>query len=174
MPSKKSSLCEPSNFNLLFNNHFEAARNYIYYKCGNIEQAEDIAQDAFIKLWDRCAKIIMETAKNYLYSICNNALLNQYEHKRVVLRHQKSNPNSDTHIENPEYLLEMDEFKIKLESAINQLSIKEREVFLLSRIDKKTYKEISEITGITVKAVERRMSIAFVKLRTLLGKNLKV
>jgi len=158
---------------MLFNKHFEPVRNYIYYKCGNIEQAEDIAQDAFVKLWDKCAKIILSTAKSYLYAICNNDLINQFEHKKVVLRHQNLNKSANIHLENPEYIFEMDEFKAKLEAAINKLSTKEREVFLLSRIDKKSYKEIAEITGITVKAVERRMSVAFIKLRELLGNDLK-
>ena len=172
MTDKKHSLCEPKNFDALFNTNFEAARNYIYYKCGNVAQAEDIVQDAFVKLWNRCAKIILDTAKSYLYRMCNNALLNQYEHQRVILRHRAVSKN-ESHNENPEFVMEHKEFKDNLENAINQLSAKEREVFLLSRIDKKTYKEIAEISGITVKAVERRMSMSFIKLKELLGTDLK-
>ena len=55
-----------------------------------------------------------------------------------------------------------------------QLNPKEREVFLLSRVEDKTYKEIAEITGLTVKAIERRMSKALKELREILGKHIKV
>ncbi len=172
MSSPKPSLCEQKHFDALFNEHFEAARNFIYYKCGDVAQAEDIVQDSFVKLWDRCAQIILEKAKNYLFRMCNNALMNQFEHQKVVLRHQ-AQPQNTKNIEDPAYLIEEAEFKEKLENAINLLSDKEREVFLLSRIDQKSYKEIAEIVGIGVKAVERRMGLALMKLREEMGKHLK-
>ncbi len=173
MFDKKQSVCEEKNFDTLFNTHFESARNYLYYKCGDIQQAEDIVQDAFIKLWKQCADIIYETAKSLIFKICNNALLNEFAHKKVVLRYEAM-PRDDKDHESPDFVLETEEFRIKLEQAISKLSDKEREVFLLSRIDKKTYKEIAEITNITVKAVERRMSNAFINLRKLLGKDFRI
>ncbi|MEP4091006.1 sigma-70 family RNA polymerase sigma factor [Reichenbachiella sp.] len=173
MSDKKRSVCEKKNFDSIFNENFEAARNFLYYKCGDLQLAEDLAQDAFIKLWNHCKKVIFETAKQYVFKICNNAFLNELAHQKVVLRHQ-STMHDHTNQESPEFILEEEEFKVKLEHAINQLSEKEREVFLLSRIDKKSYKEIAEIANVTVKAVERRMSLAFIKLRELLGGHIKI
>lgn len=172
MPEQKKSVCEEKNFDSLFNTYYESATNYIYYKCGNLQQAEDIVQDSFVKIWKKCAEVIYETARAFLYTICNNALRNEFAHKKVVLRYEAI-PKNDKDIESPDFVLETEEFKDKLENAIANLSSKEREVFLLSRIDKKTYKEIAEITNITVKAVERRMSNAFTNLRRVLGKDLK-
>lgn len=162
------SVCDKVNYEVLFNTHSEAVRNFIYYKCGDLQQAEDIVQDAFIKLWNNCAKVIFEKAKSYLYTISNNAFLNEVAHKKVVLAHQKM-ANSNTNNETPEFLLEEQEFMIKLKAAIADLPAKQREVFLLSRIDKKKYAEIAEIAGITVKAVEKRMSQALVVLRKQIG-----
>ena len=173
MPEKKQSVCEEKNFDTLFNAHFESARNYLYYKCGDLQQAEDIVQDAFVKLWKQCADIIYSTAKSLIFKMCSNALLNEFAHKKVVLRYEAI-PREDKDHESPDFVLETEEFRIKLEQAISKLSDKEREVFLLSRIDKKTYKEIAEITNITVKAVERRMSNAFINLRKLLGEDIKI
>ncbi|GAA4274342.1 sigma-70 family RNA polymerase sigma factor [Aquimarina gracilis] len=173
MPDKEISVCEEKNFDTLFNSHYESARNYLYYKCGDLQQAEDIVQDAFVKIWKQCADIIYATAKSLIFKICNNALLNEFAHKKVVLRYEAI-PRDDKDHESPDFILETEEFKNKLEQAIANLSVKEREVFLLSRIDKKTYKEIAEITGITVKAVERRMSHAFINLRKMLGNDLKI
>ncbi|WP_299125323.1 sigma-70 family RNA polymerase sigma factor [uncultured Tenacibaculum sp.] len=172
MPDQQKSVCEEKNFDSLFNTYYETATKYIYYKCGNLQQAEDIVQDAFVKIWKKCAEVIYETARAFLYTICNNALRNEFAHKKVVLRHEAI-PKSDKDHESPDFILETEEFRNKLENAISNLSDKEREVFLLSRIEKKTYKEIAEITNITVKAVERRMSNAFISLRKTLGKDLK-
>ena len=65
--------------------------------------------------------------------------------------------------------MEEQEFMVKLKKAIADLPDKQREVFLLSRIDKKKYSEISEMLGISIKAVEKRMSQALVILREKIG-----
>ncbi|CAM1344602.1 RNA polymerase sigma factor [Tenacibaculum amylolyticum] len=173
MPKQKDSLCEERNFDALFNAHYETARNYIYYRCGSLQQAEDIVQDSFVKMWKRCADIILKTARSFLFTICNNALRNEFDHQKVVLKHEATLIKEDRDDESPDFILEVEDFRKKLENAIANLSDKEREVFLLSRIDKKSYKEIAEITNISVKAVERRMSNAFINLRTALGTHLK-
>jgi RNA polymerase sigma-70 factor (ECF subfamily) len=98
---------------------------------------------------------------------------NEIAHQKVVLKYQQSKVAQSDH-ESPDFLIEVNEFRDKLKQAINGLSIKEREVFLLSRIEKKTYREIAEITSLTVKAVERRMSKALLQLREQLGKEIKL
>lgn len=168
MRVEKKSVCEQKNYELIFNNHSETLRNFIYYKCGDLQQAEDIVQDAFIKLWKNCAKIIFEKAKSYLFTVAKNAFLNEVAHKKVVLEHQIHLVNDRTN-ESPEFLLEEQEFLKKLKQVIADLPEKQREVFLLSRIDKKKYSEIAEILNITVKAVEKRMSLALITLRKEIG-----
>lgn len=164
----KRSVCEKENYEIIFNNYSKSMRNYMYYKCGDLQQAEDIVQDAFIKLWNNCKKVIFEKAKSYLFTIANNAFLNEIAHKKVVQNYQKLNLKVSTNL-TPEFLMEEKEFMEKLKAAIDKLPEKQREVFLLSRIDKKKYAEIAEITGITVKAVEKRMSQALVTLREKIG-----
>jgi RNA polymerase sigma-70 factor (ECF subfamily) len=173
MPDKEPSICEEKNYNELFHRLYEPVTKHIYYKCGDLQQAEDIVQNVFVKLWQLCASIAFAKAKSYIYTACNNMFKNDIAHKKVVLKHQQSNVSQSDH-ESPDFLLEVDEFRDKLKQAINALSIKEREVFLLSRIEKKTYKEIAEITSLTVKAVERRMSKALLQLRDQLGKEIKL
>ncbi len=165
---KHRSVCESQTFKALFDTHSETLRNFIYYKCGDIQQAEDIVQDSFIKLWKNCAKVIFEKAKSYLFTVANNAFLNEIAHKKVVLEHQKNHSQKSSNL-TPEFLLEEKEFMEKLNKAIADLPFRQREVFLLSRIDKKKYAEIAEIVGITVKAVEKRMSQALVILRKKIG-----
>jgi len=173
MSEKEPSVCEEKIYNELFRKHYKPATRYIYYKCGNLKQAEDIVQNVFVKIWKLCASIIYSKAKSYIYSACNNSFLNEVAHKKVVLKHQKTIVEHTNH-ESPDFLIEVDEFRIKLKQAISDLNTKEREVFLLSRVEDKTYKEIAEITGLTVKAVERRMSKALKELREKLGKHIRV
>ncbi|WP_440121750.1 RNA polymerase sigma factor [Tenacibaculum sp. Ill] len=164
------SVCEQNNFKEIFNQHSQTLRNYIYYKCGDTQQAEDIVQEAYIKLWNNCSKVFFEKAKSYLYTVANNHFLNDVAHKKVVLEHQKQSVSSGKTNETPQFLLEEEEFHTKLKKAIADLPEKQREVFLLSRIDKKKYSEIADIVGVSVKAVEKRMSKALLTLKEQIGK----
>ncbi|MGX1929350.1 RNA polymerase sigma factor [Flagellimonas sp. 2504JD4-2] len=172
MSEKEPSICEPENYNQLFRNLYGPVTRYIYYKCGDLQQAEDIVQNAFLKLWKLCASVQFSKAKSYIYKACNHLFLNEMAHQKVVLKHLNSVRQTKDN-ESPDFLMEMEEFRKKLKAALGNLPPKEREVFLLSRIEKKTYREIAEITGLTVKGIERRMSKALLQLREMLGKEIK-
>lgn len=168
MSTESKSVCESQHFEKIYDTHAETLRNFMFYKCGSEQQAEDIVQEAFIKLWKNCAKIVFEKAKSYLFTVSNNMFLNEVAHNKVVLKYKQQTKASITN-ETPEFILREKEFQKKLQETIANLPAKQREVFLLNRIDKKTYKEIAEIVGISVKAVEKRMHIALLTLRKQIG-----
>lgn len=160
-----TGICEENTFASFFAAHAKALRNYLYYKFGNREQADDVTQEAFIKLWENCASVPPEKAKSFLYTVANNTTLNHIAHQKVVLEYSKKNVNSGTDTYSPEFLMEEEQFKIKLQKAIANLSEAQRSAFLLHRIEGKKYHEIAEILGIGVKAVEKRIHGALLQLR---------
>ncbi|AWA29854.1 RNA polymerase subunit sigma-70 [Flavobacterium magnum] len=162
---KPAGVCEERIFASFFRSNIKAVRNYLFYKYGNEEHANDIAQDAFIKLWENCASVPFDKAKAYVYTIANNASLNLVAHHKVVLNYSKNAGKSGVTSESPEFILEHDEFGEKLKKAIANLTDSQRTAFLMNRIDGKKYSEIAEMLGITVKAVEKRISGALVSLR---------
>ncbi|KAB8152121.1 sigma-70 family RNA polymerase sigma factor [Kordia sp. TARA_039_SRF] len=168
MTSDDKSVCEQKHYESIFNTHAETLRNFVYYKCGSQQQAEDIVQEAFIKLWKNCSKVIYTKAKSYLFTVANNMFLNEVAHEKVVLKY-KQQTKSKVSNETPEFLLRQKEFQEKLQRTIANLPEGQREVFLLSRIDKKTYAEIAEIIGLSVKAVEKRMHKALITMRREIG-----
>jgi len=165
---ENKSVCDEKNFESIFNDYSKSLRNIIYYKCGDMALAEDIIQDAFIKLWKNCKKIVFFKSRSYLFTVANNNLLNHISHKKVVLRYEQK-PHSDINNQDPQFIIEEKEFMSKLKNAIDELPEKQRETFLLSRIDKKSYKEISEISGVSIKAIEKRIHYALISLRNKLG-----
>ncbi|RZJ31778.1 MAG: sigma-70 family RNA polymerase sigma factor [Flavobacterium sp.] len=158
-------ICDEIIFSGFFKGSVRALRNYLYYKFGNEEQANDITQEAFIKLWENCKNVEPEKAKSFLYTVANNATLNQIAHQKVVLKYAKDANIPHATSQSPEYLAEEEEFKIKLENAIAGLTEAQRTAFLLNRIEGKKYQEIAEMFGISVKAVEKRISGALAALR---------
>jgi len=166
MSDKKNKLCEENHFRNFYLTHVQTATNFAYYKCGDDQAALDLVQDAFAKIWENCSKIDFSKVKTYLFTSINNLFLNTVKHQKVVLRYAKDAPNLDIHNQSPEYLLEEEEFRLKLTTAIASLSDVQREVFLLNRIEGKKYREIAELLAISQKTVEKRMSGALQILKS--------
>ncbi len=156
-------VCEETVFNTVFKANSRTVFNFIYYKFGNEEKANDAVQEAFVKLWENCAKVTPEKAKSYLYTVANNLYLNVLKAEKVRMKYADKSLKSTN--ETPEFLLEENEFKEKLENALNSLPENQRTTFLLNRIDGKKYAEIAEMEGVSVKAIEKRMHLALKALR---------
>ena len=91
---ENQSICEPKVFEEVYKSQSETLRNFIYYKCGDAAAADDFVQEAFIKLWKNCSKVLVLKAKSFLFTVANNLFLNDFAHKKVVLKHQKIKKNS--------------------------------------------------------------------------------
>ena len=159
-------ICEEKIFKNVYTAHAQSVRNFIYYKSGEMQLAEDIMQDAFFKMWENCKKVSLEKAKSYVFTIANNLFLNTRRHDKVKLKF-KAVPPSDKDVQDPQFIMETDEFKQKLEQAISNLPEDQRLVFLMNRIDKKKYREIAEELEVSIKTVEKRMHKALKSLREL-------
>jgi len=162
--SVKDNVCNETVFSDIYQQHSKSVWNFIYFKTGDEEEANDLVQDAFIKLWKHCGSVSKEKARSFLYTVINNAFLNKVAHKKVVLKYRFLQQNSIDQ-ESPQFLLEEKEYMNKLKNAINNLTEGQRIAFLLNRIEGKKYREIAEILEISVKAVEKRMSLALMALR---------
>lgn len=171
MDTLQPSICEEPIFSQIFREYAKTLHNYLYYKTGNAGLSGDLTQEAFLRLWQNCSDVKFNTAKGYVFKIANNLLLNEYAHNKVVLKFQNRPVVTHTN-QDPGFLLEEKELKEQLETAISMLPEKQRVVFLLSRIEKKTYKEIAELLGISRQGVEKRMYNALDKLRQVI-KNIK-
>ncbi len=158
------NVCEERLFSSLFSKYATDLHNFLYYKFGERLNPQDKVQEAFVKLWENCKKVTPSKAKSYLFTVGNNLMLNAAAHEKVVLKYQKTKPRSHTN-ENPEFLMEEDEYLQKLQKALEGLTEAQRTAFLLNRIEGKKHREIAEILGISAKAVEKRIYSALNKLR---------
>ncbi|HPF11366.1 MAG TPA: sigma-70 family RNA polymerase sigma factor [Flavobacteriaceae bacterium] len=158
------NVCSETTFNKIYAQWGKPIYNFIYFKCGNEDQANDLVQEAFIKLWQHCTKVTQDKAKSFLYTVANNLFLNEVAHRKVVLKHAQLQPRK-VDGQSPEYLLEEKQYQQKLQNAIANLTEAQRTAFLLNRIEGKKYTEIADILDISIKAVEKRMSQALAALR---------
>jgi len=156
-------VCEEQIFSSIFRTHSKTVFNYIFYKFGNEEKAHDAVQEAFVRLWENCAKVSPEKAKAFVYTVANNLYLNVIKAEKIRLKY--SERDRDRTLETPEFLLEEKQYREKLEQALDALPETQRTTFLLHRIDGRKYAEIAEIEGVSVKGIEKRMHLALKSLR---------
>lgn len=153
-------------FDQIFMDWYYPVRNFIYYKTGDMQASEDMTQDTFLKIWERRETIDVRTVKPLLYKIANNMFLNRVDHEKVILKFAAENQSGSFSVP-PDFIMEMNEFDERLQRSIAEMNEKNRIVFLMNRIDELTYTQIALNLGLSVKAVEKRMSkaIAFLKQR---------
>ena len=161
---EEHNVCQEKVYQSLFRQLSQNIYNYVYFKCGDEMQAKDLVQESFIKLWENCAKVPHSKAKSFLYTVANNAFLNEVAHQKVVLNFAKKS-KTVVNEQSPEYLLQEKEFEEKLQTALANLTEAQRVAFLMNRVEGKKYLEIDKLLDISIKAVEKRMSQALASLR---------
>ena len=117
----------------------------------NKEDAEDISQDVFIKLWKNRKKIKDHRKLNtYLYKIVVNRCLN-YKRKRIRKVQLDENIESAS---DPVVHYEKKHKKEEIVNALMKLKKHERIILLLHVVGEKSQKEIGEIMGKSRKSIE--------------------
>jgi RNA polymerase sigma-70 factor, ECF subfamily len=144
--------------------------NYFYPRLYNFSKAflkleegiDDILQEVFLKIWVNRRNInSADTFNSYIFTITRNLLLNEL---RSRLNEQKTRDKIFRLSVAEEFLLseqiEYQEMKEKVDQMVATLPERQREVFLLSRKEGLSYKEIATKLDIAEKTVEYHISQA--------------
>ena len=161
---------------MLFRSHFTGLCYFAQKYVKDFETAKEIVQDAYISMWEKRETIDMERAvKSYLTMVIHNKCTN---HLRDNRKFDKNILDIENLLDVPEYessdSLVADELKISIDSAINELPEKCREIFVLNRYENLKYKEIADKLQISVKTVESQMSKALQHMRVRLAEYVTV
>lgn len=155
-------------FKNIFDTHFTSVRNYIYYRSGDKELATDVAQESFIKIWEKNPELVNGNVKALLFKIAGDLLISHIRKQQVIQKY-KAISMADELCESPDEVMHYKELLKNYESALEKLPEKQRTVFLMSRMDGLKYKEIADQIGISMKAVEKRMNYALDTLKKAIG-----
>lgn len=151
-------------FKYIFDHHFDSVRNYIYYRCGDSELATDVAQDTFMKIWEKQKFDLKRDSSGLLYKIASDLFVSSYRKAKVAQNFTMKFEHNGESL-SPEDELNYQETKRCYESALANMPEKQRVVFLMSRMEELKYFEIAERLNLSVKAVEKRMKNALSGLR---------
>jgi len=137
----------------------------------DFDEAEDIVQEVFISLWDKRNTLVLKSSlSSYLYSAVRYKFINLLDHKKVRTDYSTS---LQSFLDEGEYLtddyIREKEFKQLIEKEIALLPEKMREIFVMSREQNLSNKEIAEKLDLSEKTVRNQVNNALNNLRTKLG-----
>src|SRR5437867_1831256 len=144
----------------------------LYYLVGNLEDARDALQDAFIKCWRHQAEVEeVENLKAWIFRVALNAGRDIRE--TAWRRKRQGLPEDESMLvsrhDGPDKIVEHDERLTRLRQALKQLRPEEQEVFLLRQNGDLTYEEIAEMLAVPTGTVKTRMRLALAQLREVLA-----
>ena len=154
------------NLELIFKKYYKLVCSSIYKLIPDYSLAEDLAQDVFCDLWRKRDHLKINTSlKAYLRKSGVNKALNYIRKKKVISSNDDTsilvNIKASNQTENLEYI----ELQELINRTIDKLPTRCRIIFMLSRFEEYSYKEISAELGISTKTVENQISKALKRLR---------
>jgi RNA polymerase sigma-70 factor, ECF subfamily len=130
------------------------------------ELAKDIAQQVFIKLWEKRERLtITSSLEGYLKRAAFNTALNSWEQQKRTQAHFPEKTLSQAIGNDVSRQLEFRELETHVMRAIDQLPVRTRAVFTMVRSEEMSYAEVADALQISVKAVEKEMMKALRLLR---------
>jgi RNA polymerase sigma-70 factor (ECF subfamily) len=149
------------------------------YTNNDLDAAEDLAQEAFIKVFINLHTFKFKSNfQTWLYRIIKNTYLNTISKRRIENTMQKTTIEDYIEMmcenENPETALEYKELLQKFENALQKLPERQREVFCLRYYEEMKYEEISKMLGLDVGGLKASYYHAMKKLTKMLKETKKV
>lgn len=154
-------------FELLFHAYYAEVCRHIYRYIANQSTVEDIAQELFAELWDKRDALNITTSPGaYLHRMAVTRALNYIRDNK---KHTHESADSLGHQESSEAnaidIMSASELSEVITKAIDGLPERCRQVFMLSRFEGMSNKEVSEALSVSVKTVENQMTKALKILR---------
>ncbi|SEN09041.1 RNA polymerase sigma-70 factor, ECF subfamily [bacterium A37T11] len=150
------------DFIRLFNTHWDEVYRLCLRYCGNEDLSKDLTQNIFLSVWERGNTFEDEqSAWQYLAKAARYQVLNHLRNEKpreVITESTGSGNLIEANRYNPEDIYMTVEFAEEMTQRINLLAEPGRTMFLLSREQQLSYRQIAEQLGIAVKTVEKHMS----------------
>lgn len=132
--------------------------------------AEDIAQDVFYELYRKRGNLnIQSSLKAYLRRAAVNRALNYLRDQKIRFAEEGAAPVQESYLAGAQQLIEAEQLQSRIDQAIDGLPARCRVIFVLSRFEELSYKEIAENLEISPKTVENQIAKALRLLREALA-----
>ncbi len=151
----------------LFDTYFTRLCQFMYTYWDNKQEIEEEVMDIFVHLWQYPEKINADLSiKAYLFQSARNKCINLIQRQRKTLSLDEMKETIS--LDEPDFL-EAQELNELIQRAIMAIPESSREIFLKSRNDNLSYKEIATEMNISIKTVEKHISRSLKIIKDILG-----
>jgi RNA polymerase sigma-70 factor (ECF subfamily) len=153
-------------FNALYNLYSRHLYRFALAYLKSEEEAEELVQEVFTIIWEKRAALKEELSfKSFLFTIAFNIIRKHFRKRASLLNYLKSGLNSDLDIQTSQKITYDSLFQF-ISRLVNLLPQRRKEIFIKSRFEGLTIKEISEDLNISHKTVENQLTDALKFIRT--------
>jgi RNA polymerase sigma-70 factor (family 1) len=153
-------------FETLFREHYQGLAGYAFSITRNKDDAEDVVQNVFIKIWQNKPEIVAaDGAKFYLYTATKNACISLLRKQAAVLPlDDQLTDRGEMQMPGEQPVTSVD-YNALVKEAFSRLPPQCLAIFKLSRLANLTYGQIANELGLSVKTVENQMGKALRLMR---------
>ena len=166
-----------NSFNEIYNSFYRKSFLYVKSYVHDDMAAEDIVSESLIKLWQQMKHQPINPIPPYLFTILKNRSLDYLKHKSIIrsahldlaeiLTREIEIRTTSLEMSDPIDIFSTEVSQI-IESTLDSLPEKTREIFKLSKFGNKPHKEIAELYQISVKGVDYHIMLSVKELRSAL------
>ena len=169
---------DEKSLEILIHRYLKPIYSFVYRYVGNGQEAEDITQEAFLKVWRNLKKYNPKKGfKTWIFSIAKNTSIDWLRKKKTIPFSSFENEEGKNSLVEtladqkplPDKLFEQTSIREMVNTAINQLAPKYRMVLFLRYNDHFTFREIAEALGEPLNTVRSRHRRTLIKLKEILS-----
>lgn len=154
---------------VLLERYWAPVVRYVASLVDSDDAAEDVAQDTFVRLWERRDAWSRDgSVRALLYRIARNLGLDELRRREARARadHRATTPNPVT---GPEEHLENEEVRSVIARAVQSLPERRREAFMLVRYHGLSYREAGDVLDLAPQTIANHLTLALTNLRAALA-----
>lgn len=166
-----------NSFNEIYTVYYRKSYLYVKSYIHDDMAAEDIVSEALIKLWERLKHEKVDPIRPFLFAILKNQSLDYLKHQTIkrgvhdavqdALKRELEIRTTTLEASDPNDIFSTEIQQI-IETTLNSLPERTREIFIMSRFGNKPHKEIAALYQISVKGVDYHIMQSVKELRSAL------
>ena len=155
----------------LYNRFYSLLFVHAFRRLGSDESASDLIQDIFVEFWERRSQLELRgSVSSYLYAMVRNRIIDQFTRSKVADKYLTSLGaffEQDSY--ETDFKVRENQLRTLIEQEIAALPETERQIFLMSRTQHMSYRDIAHDLDLTEEAVKSKMKRTLKVLRNRLG-----
>lgn len=151
-------------YNICVDQYADGVYRFILKNMQQPEDAQDVVQTAFEKMWKNRAEVNTETAKSYLFTVAYHQMIDHFRKNRKMITVEDFNESAK--------LGRASELNLKreLDDALQKLTPLQKSLILLKDYEGYSYEEIGKITALNASQVKVYLHRARLQLKEYIGK----